>query len=564
MFVCHDCLAWLSCWWRRQSGAIEPSRSEWSSPVVIVPKKHRTLRVCIDFRKLNAQSRFDAYLMPRIDDLLERIGQARYITTLDLCKGYWQVTLDNDSKQYTAFRTPSGLYHFTVLPFGLHGAPAKFQRLMDQVLRGCEGWAAAYLDDVVIFSNSWEEHLTHMLKRIREAGLTLNVKKWEWARQETSYLGYHLGNGKLRPQVDKVEAIRRSPRPRSKKEMRCFLGLVGWYRRFIPDFATIAIPLTNLLTKAAKSPMEWTEDCEAAFRTLKEKICSSPVLQSHDFNQRFLVQVDASATGVGAVLAQGEVGAEKPVVYISRKLLPRETRYSTVEKECLAIKWSLESLRYYLLGREFDLETDHRALTWTQTMKDHNSRVMRWYLSLQPYKFKVRHRPGQQNVVADYLSRYPDSTRPREGGGGGWCDEVDIPAGSTHTHTHLPHHTHTHIHHAEFPSPLFGCQPSGYTRRLNSPWTVHTVHYPVPDSSRPYILHALSRISCLFVTIVWRGCLAGGAGKAERLSVNRLWRHRWCRINGLCVNDWWMWKSNSHVCYCMVLFGLCWSEVLCL
>ncbi len=241
-----------------EMGVIEPSRSEWSSPVVIVPKKDGTLRVCIDFRKLNAQSRFDAYPMPRIDDLLERIGQARYITTLDLCKEYWQVPLDNDSKQYTAYRTPSGLYHFTVLPFGLHGAPATFQRLMDQVLRGCEGWAAAYLDDVIIFSNSWEEHLTHLeetLKRIQEAGLTLNVKKCEWARQETSYLGYHLGNGKLRPQVDKVEAIRRSPRPRSKKEMRSFLGLVGWYRRFIPDFATIATPLTDLLTKAAKSPM---------------------------------------------------------------------------------------------------------------------------------------------------------------------------------------------------------------------------------------------------------------------------------------------------------------------
>ncbi|KAL1246972.1 hypothetical protein QQF64_034274 [Cirrhinus molitorella] len=279
----------------------------------------------------------------------------------------------------------------------------------------------AYLDDVVIFSKSWEEHLNHLketLNRIQEARLTLNVRKCEWARQETKYLGYHLGNGKLRPQVDKVEAIQRSPRPRSKKEMRSFLGLVGWYRRFIPDFATVATPLTNLLAKAAKSPIEWSKDCETAFRNLKERICSSPVLQSPDFNQRFLVQVDASATGVGAVLAQGEVGAEKPVVYISRKLLPRETRYSTVEKECLATKWSLESLRYYLLGREFDLETDHRALTWIQTMKDHNSRVMRWYLSLQPYKFKVRHRPGRQNVVADYLSRYPNSTQPREGGGG--------------------------------------------------------------------------------------------------------------------------------------------------
>ncbi len=164
---------------------IEPSRSDWRGPVVIVPKKDGTLRVCVDFRKLNAQSGFDAYPMPRIDDLLEIIGQAQYITTLDLCKGYWQVPLDNDSKQYTAFRTPSGLYHFTVLPFGLHGAPATFQRLMDQVLRGCEGWASAYLDDVVIFSNSREKHLRHLsetLKRIREAELTPNVKKCEWAR----------------------------------------------------------------------------------------------------------------------------------------------------------------------------------------------------------------------------------------------------------------------------------------------------------------------------------------------------------------------------------------------
>lgn len=212
--------------------------------------------------------------------------------------------------------------------------------------------------------------------------------------------------------MDKVEAIRRSPRPKTKKEMRSFLGLVGWYRRFIPNFASIATPLTNLLAKAARSPIEWTGDCDTAFRSLKEKMCSSPVLQNPDFTQRFLVQVDASATGVGAVLAQGE----NPVVYISRKLLLRETRYSTVEKECLAIKWSLESLRYYLLGREFDLETDHIALTWIQTMKDHNSRVMRWYLSLQPYKFQVWHRPGRNRMWLPTTCRGTRTVRGQEKG----------------------------------------------------------------------------------------------------------------------------------------------------
>ncbi len=241
----------------KQLHVIEPSNSEWSSPLVIVPKKDGSLRVCVDFRKLNAQSRFDAYPMPRIDDLLERIGQARYITTLDLCKGYWQVPLDPNSKPYTAFRTPVGLFQFTVLPFGLHGAPATFQRLMDQVLQGCEGWSAAYLDDVVIYSNTWADHLEHLrqtLEKIQAAGLSLNVAKCEWARQETGYLGYHLGNGELRPQICKVEAIQCSPRPRTKKEVRSFLGLVGWYRRFVPDFANIATPLTDLLTKLGRTP----------------------------------------------------------------------------------------------------------------------------------------------------------------------------------------------------------------------------------------------------------------------------------------------------------------------
>ncbi|KAK7922269.1 hypothetical protein WMY93_009171 [Mugilogobius chulae] len=404
-------------------GVIEPSTSEWCSPVVIVFKKDGSLRICIDFRKLNSISEFDAYPMPRIDDLLDRIGSAAYITTLDLCKGYWQVPLEKSSRPYTAFRTPAGLFQFTVMPFGLHGAPATFQRLMDKVLQGCEDFSAAYLDDVVIFSRTWEEHVQHLrsvLEKIQVAGLTLNVAKCEWARRETRYLGYQLGRGEVRPQMDKVEAIQKCPCPRTKKEVRSFLGLAGWYRRFVPQFATIAAPLTALTTKDKKNPVTWTDECEAAFNTLKTLLCSSPVLRSPDFSRRFLVQVDASEVGLGAVLTQGESDAQQPILYLSRKLLPRESRYSVVEKEGLAIKWALESLKYYLLGREFDLETDHRALTWINSMKDHNSRLTRWYLSLQPFKFVVRHRSGRSNLVADYLSRLPRLCQPS--GGGGWCD----------------------------------------------------------------------------------------------------------------------------------------------
>lgn len=399
-------------------GVIEPSNSEWSSPVVIVFKKDGSLRICIDFRKLNSVSEFDAYPMPRIDDLLERIGAAKYITTLDLCKGYWQVPLEESSRPYTAFQTPAGLFQFTVMPFGLHGAPATFQRLMDRVLQGCQHCSAAYLDDVVIFSETWEDHVQHLslvLKKIQQAGLTLNPAKCEWARQETRYLGYQMGRGEVRPQVDKVEAILKSPRPRTKKEVRSFLGLAGWYRRFVPLFATIAAPLTALTAKDQRNPVTWTEDCEKAFTTLKAHLCSSPVLKSPDFTKRFLVQVDASAVGLGAVLAQGEPGEERPILYLSRKLQPRETRYSAVEKEGLAIKWALESLRYYLLGREFDLETDHRALTWIHSMKDHNCRLTRWYLALQPFRFSIRHRAGKMNIVADYLSRLPHSVNLPEG-----------------------------------------------------------------------------------------------------------------------------------------------------
>ena len=404
----------------KELGVIEASCSEWCSPVVIVPKKDGTLRVCMDFRKLNAVSRFDAYPMPRIDDLIERIGRARYITTLDLCKGYWQVPLEEKSREYTAFQTPMGLFQFTVMPFGLHGAPATFQRLMDRVLQGCEDCCAAYLDDVVIYSDTWANHLCHLqrvLSQIHDAGLSLNQRKCDWAGSEAQYLGYHLGGGQIRPQVDKLEAISNSSRPHTKKQVRSFLGLVGWYRRFIPDFATIAAPLTDLTTKSAKNPVEWTKDCDQAFTTLKTRLCSSPVLQSPDFTKRFLVQVDASAVGLGAVLAQGEPGEERPVLYLSRKLLPRETRYSTIEKECLAMKWALDSLRYYLLGREFDLDTDHRALTWFQSMKDRNARVTRWYLALQPFRFHIRHKAGKQNITADYLSRLPLLANLEEKGG---------------------------------------------------------------------------------------------------------------------------------------------------
>lgn len=241
---------------------------------------------------------------------------------------------------------------------------------------------------------------------IEGAGLIISPGKCALGYTETRYLGYVLGNGEVCPEHGKVHAVRDAPIPTTKKEVRSFLGLVGYYRRFILDFATVAVPLTNLTRKNEKTQVVWTPECDQAFNALKEALCCSPVLRSPDFEKPFVVHSDASESGLGAVLSQEWEGEEHPVLYISRKLFPRETRYATVEKECLAIKWALESMRCYLLGRQFTLVTDHHALTWLNTMQSKNARVTRWYLAMQPFRFQIQYRPGRQHANADHLSRY--------------------------------------------------------------------------------------------------------------------------------------------------------------
>ncbi|XP_041421806.1 uncharacterized protein LOC121394536 [Xenopus laevis] len=398
-------------------GVIEPSVSNWCSPVVLVPKKDSSIRFCVDFRKINLISKFDSYPMPRIDELIDQLGGAKFISTIDLSKGYWQIPLDPESREKTAFATSQGLFQFVTMPFGLHGAPATFQRLMDRILRGHDSYCSAYLDDVVIFSPDWQSHLRHLdtvVSLIKSAGLTINPKKCALGFTETRYLGYILGNGKVKADKSKIKAIAEILPPKTKKEVRSFLGLVGYYRRFLPNFSEIAAPLTDLTKKNCKDQVIWNPQCEVAFQKLKDMLCTEPVLKSPNFDYRFIVQTDASEKGLGAVLSQEIDGEEHPVLYISRKLFPRETRYSVIEKECLAIKWALESLRCYLLGQEFSLVTDHHPLIWINRMKDKNARVTRWYLAIQPFRFTVHHRPGSQHHNADYLSRYGAGTEKEE------------------------------------------------------------------------------------------------------------------------------------------------------
>ncbi len=389
-------------------------RSEDSGARSVSGRPLRILRFCVDYRKVNAVSKFDAYPMPRVDELLDRLGTARFYSTLDLTKGYWQIPLSPLSKEKSAFTTPFGLHQFVTLPFGLFGAPATFQRLMDKILRPHTAYAAAYLDDIIIYSQDWQLHMVHLrevLRALRGAGLTANPKKCAVGRVEVRYLGFHLGHGQVRPQIDKTAAIAACPRPKTKKEVRQFLGLAGYYRRFIPDYSELTSPLTDLAKKEVPDTVPWTERCQQVFTQVKAALCGGPLLHSPDFSLPFLLQTDASDRGLGAVLTQEIGGEEHPVLYISRKLSKRETMYSTIEKECLAIRWAVLTLRYYLLGREFTLCSDHVPLQWLHRMKDTNARITRWYLALQPFKFKVIHRPGTQMTVADFLSR--------NGGGGG-------------------------------------------------------------------------------------------------------------------------------------------------
>ena len=389
-----------------EEGIIEHSNSEWSSPIVLVGKKDGSLRLCADYRRLNSLS--------EADEMLDQLGTARFISTLDLTRGYWQVPVAKEARHKTAFVTPFGLYHFNVMPFGLQGAPATFQRLMDGVIRGLEGRCAAYLDDLIIFSHSWAEHLVHIrevLSRLQGAGLTAKPSKCHFGMLECTYLGHVVGKGVVQPEPSKIQAVINFPIPSTKTQVRGFLGLTGYYRRFIPNYAAMVAILTDLTKKSASVQVQWSEQCNHVFDELKRILCCSPVLRSPDFKKPFVLQTDASDRGVGAVLSQrNEAGDDNPIAFFSKKLQPREERYSTIEKECLAIKLAMQAFRTYLIGRHFTVETDHRSLVWMDKLKDSNSRLTRWSLSMQPYNFTVVHRAGQANGNADALSRAPGSS----------------------------------------------------------------------------------------------------------------------------------------------------------
>jgi hypothetical protein len=391
-----------------REGVIEPSKSAWSSPVVIVRKKDGKPRFCIDFRRVNDVTERDAYPLPQIPATLDKLRGAQYLSTLDLEKGYWQVPLSPESRPITAFTVPGrGLMQFRVMPFGLHSAPATFQRLLDSILGPeLEPSVFVYLDDIIIVSRTFDEHLDtlrEVFKRLRAARLRINTEKCRFCTESIKYLGHVIDRAGIRTDPEKTSTIINWPAPRTVRQVRQFLGIASWYRRFIRDFATVAAPLTALTRKNAA--WKWETREQEAFDALKKTLTTAPVLACPDFERQFVLQTDASATGLGAVLTQYFPEGERVIAYASRTLNPAERNYSATELECLAILWGIRRMRDYLEGYKFKVVTDHQSLRWLQKLDSPAGRLGRWAFELRQYDFDVQYRKGALNKVADALSR---------------------------------------------------------------------------------------------------------------------------------------------------------------
>ena len=388
-----------------QQGFIRPSRSPYGAPVLFVPKKDGRWRLCIDYRMLNKATIKDRYPLPRIDDLLERLGKAKYFTKLDLASGYHQIAMKEKDIPKTAFRTRYGSYEFIVMSFGLTNAPATFQRLMNKIFaKELDAFILVFLDDILIYSETLEEHYEHIrqtLNKLREHKFYGRLHKCEFIKNEVEYLGFQVSSDGVRPSYDKVKAVAEWPTPSCVKDIRSFLGLASFYRKFIRHFSAIASPLTELTKDGQKWRFEKNET--QAFLQLKAALINAPVLRLPDFSRPFVVTTDANLVSVGAILEQDFGHGLQPVAYESKKLSTAEQRYGAYERELLGIVWAVGKWKHFLQNH-FVIQTDHSTLTSLPNQKAVNRRVWKWIALLQDYDMEIRHIPGLKNK-ADPLTR---------------------------------------------------------------------------------------------------------------------------------------------------------------
>ena len=394
-----------------EAGVIERSRSPWGFPIVLVEKRDGSKRFCVDFRALNKITKKNAHPLPIIDDILAAFGSAKYFSKLDLKSGYWQVKMNEEDKEKTAFTCHRGLFSFNTMPFGLANGPGVFQELMSIVLRGQEGFALAYLDDILVFSSTAEDHLKHIesvLNSLRDHNLKLKPTKCEFFRKETQYLGFKISENGIQPDLEKVKAIKSVATPSTVKEVRAFIGMTSYYRRFIANFSNIAEPLVNLTRKYAR--FVWDDTCQTAFDCLKNKLSETAMLAFPDPNKDYKLYTDASDLSIGACLTQQvydqieKKEIEKPIYFLSHRLSKTQTRWSTIQKEAYAIHYALQKLNHYLHSAAFIIYTDHRPLEYL-LKSIQNRKIQTWALGISGYNCSVQYLKGRDNVCADLLSR---------------------------------------------------------------------------------------------------------------------------------------------------------------
>lgn len=402
-------------------GIIEPSKSEWSSPVLLVPKKSinddtKKWRLVIDFRKLNDRILDDKFPLPNITDILDSLSGAMYFSQLDLSQAYYQSNLNPESIKYTAFTTPSGQYQMTRLPMGLKISPSAFSRLMTVALSGLTYEKLfIYLDNLICFGRNLESHnknLIDILTRLRQVNLKLNPEKCDFLRKEMQFLGHIISTEGIKPDPEKINVVKNYPIPKNVDETKRFVAFTNFYRKFIPNFAEISLPLNKLCRKNVN--FEWSHECQKSFSKLKNALISPPILQYPNFEESntFILQTDASGYAIGSVLCNSD---NRPVAFASRSLNKAEIRYPTIEKELLAIVWSVKYFKPYLYGRKFIIKTDHKPLIYLFNMTNPSSRLTKFRLLLEEYDYEVEYVRGRDNVAADALSRVRISSEELKG-----------------------------------------------------------------------------------------------------------------------------------------------------
>jgi hypothetical protein len=390
-------------------GKMRPSNSAYACRVTLPVKKDGSKRFCGDYRPLNLQTRRDSFPMPLVEDVISQLGKSAWFTALDLQSGFWQIRMGLEDMGKTALVTKSGLFEWTVMPFGLKNATSTFARTMTEIFKDLgNSFLKIFVDDLNVHSVEWQAHLQHLeavLSRLREVNLKLNPSKCCFAAASVVFLGHIVSKEGTRPDPSKINAVWEFPAPTTVVSVRSFLGLTGYYRRFIRGYAKLAGPLFELTKKDVD--FIWNEDCQRAFGALKRALIGAPILVRPNFKESFLLDVDWSTKGVGAILSQKEGRFERVIAYASKALTVAQKKFHPMEGECYALIWGILHFKRYLHRTHFTLRTDHKPLEWLATVSDAHGRRGRWIDLLQDYSFKIVHRPGARHTNADALSRNP-------------------------------------------------------------------------------------------------------------------------------------------------------------